>query len=180
MEPGGSSGPEHNEEKSEITHWCTAGGFTAPVSHHVWSVQVWRHAECNRAAIQAHTAHLTPLSSSAPAGAVHSPNPSCHQEVIKASTSLLRLVILLPPTEIPAFLNMLPLFGVILLSISISDTGIWGVSLRLAVEVVGEEMWRSSQCHLIGSWRRMSGGRAIVGRSFCGELAVYEFSFLLM
>lgn len=108
-------------------------------------------------------------------------HPACHQDVIKAPTSLLRLVILSPPTEIPAFLYMLLLFGVVLLSISISDMGIWGVTACLAVEVVGEEMWRSRQCHLIRSWRRLSGGRAIVGRGFCGELAFmstfYEFKW---
>lgn len=108
-------------------------------------------------------------------------HPACHQDVIKAPTSLLRLAILSPPTEIPAFLYMLLLFGVVLLSISISDMGIWGVTVCLAVEVVGEEMWRSRQCHLIRSWRRLPGGRAIVGRGFCGELAFmstfYEFKW---
>lgn len=81
-------------------------------------------------------------------------HPACHQDVIKAPPSLLRQVILLlfTPTGIPAFLCMLPLFGVVvLLSISISDMGIWGVTVCLAAEVVGEEMWWRRQCHLIRS-----------------------------
>lgn len=83
-------------------------------------------------------------------------HPACHQDVIKAPPSLPRLVIpslFFPPSiEIPAFLRMLLLFGVVLLlSISISDMGIWGVTVCLAVEVAGVEMRRSRRCHSIRS-----------------------------
>lgn len=108
-------------------------------------------------------------------------HPACHQDVIKAPPSLLQLVILfLPPKpEIPAFPCMLLLFGVVvLLSISISDMGIWGVTACLAVEVVDEEMWRSRQCHLIRRWRRLSGGRDIVGQDCC--VGIYKNLFVWM
>ena len=106
---------------------------------------------------------------------------------LKAPPSLLRLLALFaflfffffypppPQTEIPAFLCTLLLFGV-LLSISISDMGESEVSVCLGAEVMGEEMWRRRRCHLIRSWRRLSGGRAIVGQGCCRGLVFMSTS----
>lgn len=85
-------------------------------------------------------ARLTLFSSSTPAGAMHTPI----QPVIKKSLKPIRLSFSWSffcfslPTQIPPFLCILLVFGVIVpLSISISDMGIWGVTACLAVEVLG-------------------------------------------
>ena len=163
------------------------------VSHHVWTVQVRRHAgsERNRAHdySQLHKPTRLVLLPSLPAGAVQRSHPACQQDVIKSPSvsppaarsfcfSFFFFFFFIPPppqTEIPAFLCTLLLFGV-LLSISISDMGESEVSVCLGAEVMGEEMWRRRRCHLIRSWRRLSGGRAIVGQGCCRGLVFMSTS----
>lgn len=93
----------------------------------------WPGVQQNRhlfTAMQAHMARLTSCSLSASAGAVHAPVQPVNRMSLKPPGSAsVGPSFLFPPTEIPAFLYTLLLFGVVvLLSIYNSDVGIWGAS----------------------------------------------------
>lgn len=107
------------------TNWCTAGDLNAPVSHHVWTAQVWRHAELERKGEGIYSQLYKPIWL-----VLHPSLPPLLQEPCIPPSSLssrCRSFACCFSSESSSFL----------LSISISDMGIQDVAACLGIEVVG-------------------------------------------